>query len=82
MTTPDKPRVGNVELTFDPSAEDAVEAALHMLAHCLALLPQNERHARLERIEDGDLRSWVKGFVTAHLMSTQPYPRTGNGRLT
>jgi hypothetical protein len=83
--TPDTKRFGDVELTFDASCEDAASAAFNMLAKTLSMLVAKERHARLEEIENGALRSLVAGFVTARMLrSLPPYPpaKQSNGSAT
>jgi hypothetical protein len=69
--TPETKHFGPIEITFDASCDDAVSAALSMLAHALSKLVAKERYARLEAIEDGSLRSLVAGYVTARLLN--PY---------
>jgi hypothetical protein len=73
---PDTKRCGPITIEFDHTCDDAVSAALSMLAYGLSKLSADAREERLQGIEDGALRSWVSGFVAAHL---SPYPRVNEG---
>ena len=84
MTDDPARRLGDIELTFDASCDDAVSVALEMLAYNLSRLGAKERYARLEEIiEDGALLSQVKGFVAARMMSpSYPQAKQTNGAAT
>ena len=73
--TPDT-RFGPITIEFDQGCDDAVSAALAMLAYGLAGLSAAERDRRLQQIEDGALRRAVSSFVATR----HSYPRAcGNG---
>ena len=69
--TPDT-RFGPITIEFDQGCDDAVSAALAMLAYGLAGLSAAERDRRLQQIEDGALREAVSRF----LATRHPCPRT------
>ena len=83
MTSATK-RFGDISIEFDPSCDDAVSAALEMLAFNLSRLGAKERYARLEEIGDGALQAQVSRFVAARvLMSSPSYPKArSNGAAT
>ena len=83
MTSETK-RFGDISIEFDPGCDDAVSAALEMLAFNLSRMGAKERYARLEEIEGGALQAQVNRFVAAHvLMSSPSYPKAkSNGAAT
>jgi len=76
MTDPQR-RFGDIELTFDHTADDVVSAARTMLAFGISKLSPDEREARLV-----DIEAWLRHAARRfELCQPSPYPRATDGRI-
>jgi len=68
-------RFGDIELTFDHTADDIASAAQTMLAFGISKLPPDEREARLV-----DIEAWLRHAARRfELCQSSPFPRVTNG---